>query len=218
MTDVPDHSIELLVRLRGGDPTALADVFSHYRERLWRMVHFRLDERLTGRVDADDVLQEAYIGATERLASYLSESSMPLFVWLRLIVGQTLVDVHRRHLGAKMRSAAREIPVRGYPMASSASMSAHLLASLTSPSQAAIRDETRSGLQQALERMDPIDREVLVLRHFEELGNNEVAEILGLQKSAASNRYVRALARLKRILTEHDLDDDGESRRDPPAP
>ena len=199
-----DDSDALLERLQAGETEALAALFSAHRERLWRMVYFRLDERLAGRVDADDVLQEAYINAGEKVPSFLESRDMSFALWLRLVVGQTLIDVHRRHLGAKMRDAGREVALHGggAPMASSASMSAHLVAELLSPSQTAMRAEAQVHLQRALDGMDPIDREVLVLRHFEELGNNEVAEILGLQKSAASNRYIRALARLKRILAE----------------
>ncbi len=194
---------QLVQRLRDGDEQSLADLFSCYRDKLWRMINFRLDRRLLGRVDADDVLQEAYLAAAQRLEHFRKETEMSILVWLRLIVGQTLTDVHRRHLGAQMRDARQEIPLHvGQAQATSISLAAHLLGHLTSPSQAAMRAEMARRLEQALETMDPIDREVLALRHFEELSNNEVAEVLGLQKSAASNRYVRALTRLKAILAK----------------
>lgn len=200
MSDSAESS-PLLDRLRSGDTEALAELFAFHRDRLWRMVTFRLDRRLLGRVDADDVLQEAYLNAAQRVEHYFDESSNSFFIWLRLIVGQTLVDVHRRHLGAKMRDANRElsIPTR-YPAATSLSISFHLLAQLTSPSHAAIRAEMTDLLEDALHGMNEIDREILALRHFEELTNSEVAEVLEIEQKAASIRYVRAIARLKDVL------------------
>jgi RNA polymerase sigma-70 factor (ECF subfamily) len=132
----------------------------------------------------------------------LDDPSMPVFVWLRMITNQRLIDVHRRHLGAKMRDAGQEVSLHRHDVSggTSMSMAVHLVGHLTSPSQAAIRAELETRLETALNEMDPIDREVLALRHFEELTNNEVAEVLGIQKAAASNRYVRALKRLREIL------------------
>jgi len=192
----------LLDRVRLGDERALAELFSKERDRLWRMVQARLDRRLRGRVDPDDILQEAYLNANLRIAHFAAEPSMSFFLWLRLIVGQTLVDVHRRHLDAQMRDAGRDVSIaRGAaPGASSASLAGQLVAHLTSPSQAAIRAEMEAQLGRAIDSLDPIDREVLTLRHFEELTNGEVAETLGIQVKAASIRYVRAVARLKAIL------------------
>ncbi len=193
---------ELLRRLKGGDEHALADAFSHHRERLWRMINFRLDRRLLGRVDADDVLQESYLSASQRIQHFLEEESMSLFIWLRLIASQTLIDVHRRHLGAQMRDANREVSMQGgrHPHATSISLAAQLLGQITSPSQAAVRAEMSVQLEEALDSMEQIDQEVLALRHFEELTNSEVAEVLNIQQKAASIRYVRAVARLKKVL------------------
>lgn len=195
---------ELIGRCQKGDKQALAELFSLHRDRLWRMVNFRLDRRLARRVDADDILQEAFLDAAARIHHYFENPSKSFFVWLRLIVGQTLVDVHRRHLEAEMRDANREVSMhRGpYPQATSVSLAARLLGNLTSPSQAAARAEMSEQLEQVLATMDPLDQEVLALRHFEDLTNSEVAETLGLSPTAASNRYVRALARLKQILEQ----------------
>jgi RNA polymerase sigma-70 factor (ECF subfamily) len=203
MTAPREDESRLLAMLAEGDESALATLFSHHREKLWRMAHFRLDPRLMGRVDADDVLQESWLAATQRLDSFNAQEAMTVFIWFRHIVGQTMVDVHRRHLGTQKRSARREIRLHaGAPMASSEAMSAHLVDSLTSPSHAAMRDEAKAKLRAAIDDMEPIDREVLLLRHFEELSNAEVAETLDLQKTAASNRYVRALRRLKEVLDD----------------
>jgi RNA polymerase sigma-70 factor, ECF subfamily len=193
---------DLLSRAAGGDQDAVVKLFSHYRARLKRMVALRLDRRLQGRVDPSDVLQEAYMDLAKRAPEFLAQPTMPFFLWLRLLTGQRLLAIHRRHIRAKMRDVGQEIALHhgAIPQASSASLAAQLLGRLTSPSQAAIRAELRLRLQEALNGMDSIDREVLVLRHFEELSNSETAEILGLLPAAASNRYVRALKRLRSIL------------------
>jgi RNA polymerase sigma-70 factor (ECF subfamily) len=195
---------ELAGRLRRGDQEALAVLFARYRDRLWRMIDFRMDHRLTGRVDPDDVLQEAYLATADRMKGFDGNGSTPPFVWLRRMVLQTLTDLHRRHLGAQMRSAGREVVMEGcrYPQSTSASMAALFVAHLTSPSQAAVRAETLDRVEEAVAGMDPLDREVLALRHFEELDNCEVAQVLGIQQKAASIRYVRALKRLKTVLAQ----------------
>ncbi len=180
----------------------LAEEFSRNRDRFWRMVGFRLDAALAGRVDPDDVLQEAWLAATQRVEYFLQNESLSMFVWLRLIVQQTLIDVQRRHLGAKKRDVYRERSIHAdrWPQNTSVSLVAKLLGTYTSPSQAAVRDERAAQLREAIDQMDEIDREVLALRHFEELTNSQVAEVLGIQETTASNRYVRALRRLKVIL------------------
>ncbi|MDA0660690.1 MAG: sigma-70 family RNA polymerase sigma factor [Planctomycetota bacterium] len=195
----------LLERLRTGDERVLGDLFALYRNRLWRIVHFRIDRRLSGRVDADDILQEAYLAAADRLSHYLQAPEKSFFIWLRLIVTQTMVDVHRRHLGAKMRDARRDLSINDrqpFPMATSTSLAAQLLGQVSSPSQIAMRDELAVQLEKAIHGMEPIDQEVLALRHYEELTNSEVAEVMGIQQKAASIRYVRALKRLKDILEQ----------------
>jgi RNA polymerase sigma-70 factor (ECF subfamily) len=180
----------------------LAEEFARHWDRLARAVRFRLDPILAARLDPDDVLQEAWLAVTQRVEHFRRNESLSVFVWLRLVVGQTLVDVQRRHLGAQMRDAYREQSFHGFRFSpdTSISLASKLLGSLTSPSNAAIREETASRLRQAIEGMDAIDREVLVLRHFEELTNAEVAEVLGIEQKAASIRYVRALRRLRAIL------------------
>jgi RNA polymerase sigma-70 factor, ECF subfamily len=191
-------------RLRQGEQQALAELFTLYGEQLRRMILLRLDHRLNARVSPSDVLQEAYLDALQRVPHYFAKPDLPFLGWLRLIVGQRLVEVHRQHLAAQQRDVGREISLtRGsWPSASSVCLAARLVAHLVSPSQVAVRNEAVALLEGALDQMDPIDREVLVLRHFEELSNNEVAELLGLEKAAASKRYVRALGRLKEILAQ----------------
>lgn len=202
MADSADESAELLDRLKNGDDQALASLFARHRDRLLRMVEFRLDARLRGRTDAEDILQEAYLDAAKRMHHFAQDTSTSFFIWLRMVVTQTLIDVHRRHLGAQMRDVGREMRAGGGPhsQATSFSLAASLLGRFTSPTLAARRAEMAEQLRAALEDMDPIDREVLALRHFEELTNSEVAEELGIQQKAASIRYVRALRRLRELL------------------
>lgn len=193
---------ELGHRLRAGDTDALGELFSHERERLWRIIHFRLAEPLRGRLGPEDVLQEAFVAASQRLPHYATSPASSPFIWLRMIVNQTLVDLHRQHLGAQMRDAAREVSIDNVPygQATSASVAIQLVGVFTSPSGAAARADLLGLVQAAIEQMDPVDREILALRHFEELSNSEVAETLGIEQKAASIRYIRALRRLKEIL------------------
>jgi RNA polymerase sigma-70 factor (ECF subfamily) len=195
---------QLVQRAAAGEEGAMAGLFDRHRDRLRRMVGLRLDRRLQGRVDPSDVLQDAYIDLAGKLEEYASGPKMPFFLWLRLVVGERLIRVHRQHLGAAMRDAGREISLNagGMPAASSASLAAQLLGEFTSASRALARLEMQSILQDVLNGMDQIDREVIALRHFEELSNDEVAEVLGLSKGAASKRYVRALLRLKATIGE----------------
>ena len=199
-----DENQLLIERALTGDESALAALLDGYRGQLRRMIRLRLDRRLSGRVDSSDVLQEAYLDVRKRLDEYARDpAAMPFHLWLRLVAGQRLTDVHRFHLGAQMRDAGQEVSLhRGpFPQASSVSLAAQLLGKMTSASHAAIRAEHKLIVQEALNGMDPIDREVLALRHFEHLSNDETALVLGLTKSAASNRYIRALKRLKEILS-----------------
>lgn len=204
MSATRGESREQLERIRRGDQQAFAELFTLHRDRLRQMVIVRLDPRLAGRADADDILQEAYLDAQDRMSHFSSVQAGSFFIWLRLIVSQTLANVHRRHLGAQMRDAGRDVSLHGGSRgsASTTSLAQRLLGHLTSPSQAAMRDELVERIEHALALLEPTDREVLVLRHFEQLTNNDVAEELGIQVKAASIRYVRALRRLKARLTQ----------------
>jgi RNA polymerase sigma-70 factor (ECF subfamily) len=202
MADTHDDMTRLLEQAAAGDAGALAELFSRYRKRLRQMIRLRLDRRLSRRVDPSDVLQEAYLDVVQQFPSYQRQPEMPFFLWLRLVTGQRLMRVHRQHLGAAMRDAGREVSLYhgALPQPSSVALAAQLLGRMTSASQAVVRAEMQLQLQAALNDMEPLDREIIALRHFEELSNAEAAEILGLSKTAASNRYLRALARLQKVL------------------
>jgi RNA polymerase sigma-70 factor (ECF subfamily) len=196
------ESVDLIERARAGDRAALSALLARHRDRLRRMVEMRLDTRLQARLDASDVVQEAYVEVVGRMQEYLRDPKLPLFLWLRLVVGERLVRLHRHHLGAQMRDAGREVSLyRGaLPAATSAALAAQLLGRHTSPTQAVLRAERILRVQEALNALDPLDREVLSLRHFEELTAAETAQVLGIEESAAAKRYFRALKRLKEVL------------------
>jgi RNA polymerase sigma-70 factor, ECF subfamily len=202
MKDPPTETGHLLERLRAGDRRALADLFQRHRDRLRRMVELRMDARLQGRIDASDVLQDGFLDLAKRVDSYLRDPSLPVFLWLRLVVSDRLAMVHRRHLGARMRDAAQEVSLYRDPMpqASSAALASMLLGRLTTPSNAAIRAEQILQVQEAVNSLDPIDREVVALRHFEQLSRAETAVVLGVTEEAGAKRYIRALKKLKTIL------------------
>ena len=202
MTENSSSIKQLLKSSESDNQRELVELFEQNRQRLTQMVRLRMDRRLQGRVDAADVLQEAYLECAKRFGEYLANPSMPLYLWVRFLTGQKLIDLHRHHLGMKMRDAGQEVSLyRGaLPQASSVSLAAHLLGRLTSASRAVIRAETQIHVQEALNSLEPMDRGVLTLRHFEMLTNEETAQVLGIKKTAASNRYVRALKRLKEVL------------------
>jgi RNA polymerase sigma-70 factor (ECF subfamily) len=196
------ETTRLVELARAGDAEALNALFSRHRDRLRRMVELRLDRRLAGRIDASDVLQDGFVDAVARLPDYLANPRLPLFLWLRLVVGERMSKVHRHHLGTRMRDPDQEVSIyrAPLPMASSAALAAQLLGRHTSPTEAAVRAEQMLRVQEAVNALDPIDREIIALRSFEELSRAEAAAALGIEESAAAKRYVRALRRLKAAL------------------
>jgi RNA polymerase sigma-70 factor (ECF subfamily) len=200
--DPPSETISLLERLRAGDRRALADLFQRHRDRLLRMVELRMDPRLHGRIDPSDVLHDAFLDLSKRVESYLSDPRLPVFLWLRLVVSDRLALVHRQHLGTAMRDAGQAVSLYRDPLppASSTALALMLLGRLPSPSNAAIRAEQILQVQEAVNALDQLDREVVVLRHFEQLTRAETAVVLGIAEEAGAKRYIRALKKLKTIL------------------
>jgi RNA polymerase sigma-70 factor (ECF subfamily) len=198
------ESVELIDRARRGDHEALNALFVRHRDRLRRMVDIRLDPRLQARLDASDVVQDAYVKVIERLDEYFRQPKVPFFLWLRLMVGEQLTWLHRHHLGTHMRDAGRELSVNQgvLPEASSGVLAARLVGEHTSPTQAVVRAEQIQRVQDALVTLDPVDREILSLRHFEELTAVETAKVLGIEEAAAAKRFFRATRRLKAVLGE----------------
>ncbi len=192
----------LVDRLRAGDRTALAGLFDGYRNRLHRMVDLRLDPRLRARLDPADVVQEAFLDAAKRLDDYLRDAKLPPFLWLRLIVGERMATLHLHHLGTRMRDAGREVSLyhQALPQPSTGALASMLLGTQTSLTQAAQRAERLVRVQEALNSLDSTDREILALRHFEQLNRGEAAKALGITEEAGAKRYIRALKRIKDVL------------------
>jgi RNA polymerase sigma-70 factor (ECF subfamily) len=199
----PSETLRLLRRAAAGDQDVWASLLMQHRQRLRCMIALRMDRRLQGRIDPSDVLQDAYLHASRKLADYVTNPAIPFFLWLRVITGQRLTILHRHHLGVLGRHAGREVSLYqgALPQASSAALAAHLLGRDTRPSEAAQRAERAIQLQEALNTLEPMDREILALRHFEELSNAEAAHLLDIRESAASKRYTRALKHLKDVLS-----------------
>src|SRR5262249_7352080 len=204
MSAIDDETADLLNRVQAGDVAARGALFERHQARLRRMIALRLDRRLRGRLGASDVIQESYVEFSRCLEQYFREPALPFYLWLRMITSRKLLALHRRHLGTRQRDASREVALHGQPLpqAISESLAASLIGHFTPPSKAAMRAELQLRIQDALSKMEPIDREILSLRHFEQLNNSEIAQVLAISQTAASNRFVRALKRLKDALAE----------------
>lgn len=194
----------LVQRIYDGDREALKSLFVSYRSRLHALVQLRIDARLRSRIDPSDVLQEAFLDVTRRAEEYFAAPNVPPFIWLRSLTINRMQSLHRTHLGTQRRDIRSEIAAGSGDWSSENSMilSDRLAGQLSSPSGKLLRSELSRILHAAIETMEPIDREILALRHFEELGNLEVAAVLSLKPAAASNRYVRAMLRLREVLQQ----------------
>ncbi len=180
------------------DRADLSALFDRYKERLRRTVRLRLDPRLLGIVDSSGVLKMAREEA-DRRAREAAGTTASSFLGVRQIVGEVLQKLHEQRLGAEARG---DISLyRGaLPEATSISLAAHLLGkAATADDLAAARAEQKILLQETLNAMDGVDREVLTLRHCEQLSNDETANVLAISPSQASEAYIRALKRISVI-------------------
>ena len=192
---------KLIRRARDGDTEATEQLLVRHRERLRKMVAMRLDKRLAARVDPSDVLQEAMVDASRRLPEYLSQPSRPFYPWLRQIAWDRLIDLHRYHIDAEKRTVLRED--RWSPTLNEESvceLADQLVASDTNPSRQMMRAEMYARVRAVLKQLYPHDRELLVLRHLEQLSVREIADVLGISESTVTTRHLRALQRLRRLL------------------
>jgi RNA polymerase sigma-70 factor (ECF subfamily) len=202
MTNDP-HTQELLDHARGGDAQAVEQLLARHREPVRRMIDLRLDPAIVQRLDASDVVQDVLLEASKRLKDYLKNPAMPFHLWIRHIAKDHIIDAHRRHHQAQKRGVNREQPLHrpGWVDQSSMELAGQLMDHEKTPASAAIQEELQRRLHAAVEQLDDDDREVILMRHFEQLANQEVAAALGLTEAAASMRYLRAMRRLRDLLT-----------------
>lgn len=208
---------DCLQRLRDGDPDALGELFDEHQQRLLHIIRVRMDRRMAARVDAEDVLQEVYLDVATRVRHFIDNHSGSFFIWLRLVTNQTMANLYRRHLDTKMRDARRDVSMNTGKTYDTQTrpIAMQLIGHLTSPSKAAIRQESIERLELAIDELKPTDREAIALRHFELLDNKEVAEVLGIKEKAASIRYIRAIRRLKTAICSPE--DTSSSTEEPTA-
>jgi RNA polymerase sigma-70 factor, ECF subfamily len=199
----PTDTQELLDHARGGDAQAVEQLLARHREPVRRMIDLRLDPAIVQRLDASDVVQEVLLEASKRLKDYLKNPAMPFHLWIRHIAKDHIIDAHRRHHQAQKRGVNREQPLHrpGWVDQSSMELAGQLMDHERTPASAAIQEELQRRLHAAVAQLDDDDREVILMRHFEQLANQEVAAALGLTEAAASMRYLRAMRRLRDLLT-----------------
>jgi RNA polymerase sigma-70 factor (ECF subfamily) len=203
MASPTDDTDELLRRTAAGEGSARERLLARHRDRLRQVVAFRLDRRLAARMDPSDVVQEALADAARKLPEYLRLRPLPFYPWLRQLALERLVEMHRRHIQAQRRSVTREedLPLTDE---STLQLADRLLATGATPVAAVLRDELRRRVQEALARLAPRDREVLVLRHLEQLSVRDVAAVLNINEGAVKTRHLRSLRRLRDELAEEE--------------
>ena len=196
------ETVELLQRARQGDGAAVEQLLQRHREPVRRLIGLRMDPAIAARLDASDVVQEVLLEASRRLPEYLRDGTMPFHLWIRHIAKDHIIDAHRRHHQAQKRGVNREQPMHRPAWAdrSSLDLAAQLLDQDLTPASAAIQQEMQRRLREAIAQLDEDDREVILMRHYEMLANQEVASSLGLTEAAASMRYLRAVRKLRDLL------------------
>ena len=195
-----DETEEILERAGTGDSVAFEELFQRHRGRLQRAIAFRMDRRVARRADASDILQETYMEAFRRMPKNLQQQGMPFYSWLYWIAREKVLEFHRRHLGTRKRAIGSEVPMT--PADSSAKFASGLIGRLPTPSQELARAELAELLHEALGRLDPDERDLVLWRHFEKLSAREIAGLLNITEAAANKRYFRAVKRLQAILLE----------------
>ena len=205
----PSPTLSLLDRARRGDAAAINGLLERHRAAIRRMIDRRMDRVVQRRVDASDIVQDVLLEASQRLEDYLRDPRLPFSLWLRQLAQDRVIDMHRRHRLAGRRSLDREQPLQTGDEDSSRELVIQLRDPELTPAAHALREELRDQFLHALGRMDEADREILMMRHFEQLSNSEAAELLGLSEPAAGMRHLRALRRLRVILGDDTVSREG---------
>ncbi|HEV3202751.1 MAG TPA: sigma-70 family RNA polymerase sigma factor [Gemmataceae bacterium] len=192
----------LLTKVQNGEANAVDQLLAHHREPMRRMIDMRVDPAIAPRVDASDIIQEVLLEASCRLQDYLKDPAMPFHLWLRHIAQDHIIDAHRRHRQAQRRSVDREQSLKAaWSDRSSVELIGNLIDRELTPATAAMKQEMEKRFQAVLADLEDDDREIILMRHFEKLSNQEVATALGLTEAAASMRYLRAVRRLRALFT-----------------
>jgi RNA polymerase sigma-70 factor (ECF subfamily) len=206
MWPTSEDTQQLLADARGGDDQAVNQLLDRHRDALRRMVQMRLDRKIQRRVDVSDVVQDVLVEANRRLSAYLEDPVMPFHLWLRQIARDRIIDAHRRHRASARRSVDREQPLAapaGFDRSTMNLMVQVCDAELT-PAAAATQQEMTRRVEEAVGRLGEQDAEIIIMRHYEQLSNQEVSQALGLTEPAASMRYLRAVRRLREMLMQGD--------------
>lgn len=193
---------ELLAGVQGGDPDCVNRLLDRHRDSLRRMVQMRLDQKIQRRVDVSDVIQDVLVEASRRLSEYVKAPGLPFHLWLRQIAKDRIIDAHRRHRGSAKRSVDKERPlaVPAGEERSTMELAAQLKDPELTPAAAATQQEMAQCVEQAIAQLPDQDCEIIIMRHYEHLTNQEIALALGLSEPAASMRYLRAIRRLRELL------------------
>ncbi len=212
-----EKTLELLEGVRRGDENAANRLLDRHRDALRQLVAMRLDRKIQGRVDASDIVQDVMIEANRRLEKYLENPVMPFHLWLRHMAKDRLIDAHRRHRGSAKRSVDREqaMVAFGGMDHSTMELAAQLADGEMTPAAAATMQELQKRFEAAISELPELDQEIILMRHFEQLSNQEAAQVLQLSEPASSMRYLRAMRRLRELLAETDADID---TKDPSKP
>jgi RNA polymerase sigma-70 factor (ECF subfamily) len=200
----PFPTEQLLAQAKDGDPSAVNALMDRHRNSLRQMVRMRLDKRIQNRVDVSDVVQDVLVEANRRLQTYLGDPVMPFHLWLRQIAKDRIIDAHRRHRVSARRSVDREQSMaspKGYDQ-SSVELAALLGDPELTPAAALMQAEMARRVEAAITELEEKDSEIIVMRHYEHLSNQEIGQVLSLSEPAASMRYLRAIRRLKQILQQ----------------
>jgi RNA polymerase sigma-70 factor (ECF subfamily) len=203
MAGVDDEdTARLLEQAAAGDPQAVERLMARHRQRLRRMVAVRIDRRLAARLDPSDVVQEALAEAARRLGEYLAQPRIAFFAWLRRLTWERLLQARERHFAQK-RNVQREIAIDwDLPDESVYQLAEEALASHTSPSQRLRKEELRERVRAAFDQLPAREREVMILRYLEQLGNREIAEVLGTTEGSVKSAHFRAVEKLQQLLGE----------------
>ncbi len=200
----PEHEVtqQLVNAAAQGDAQAANQLLERHRAALRRLIQFRLDRKIAGRIDASDVVQDVLLEASRRLKDFVADHKMPFHLWIRQLAQDRMIDMHRKH-HAQRRSVDKEKPLAvKFGDQSSLNLAAQLADAELTPAAATIKKELEERFLEALDQLEESDREIVVMRHIEHLGNGEVATALNLSTAAAGMRYLRAIRRLKSVLSE----------------